>query len=86
MAGKGWDLTSTSALEAAVRWLMTKGNAQVVLVVRAEDMAFDCAKTMRPRDAVALVERVMPTAMARVNELRVEARRKAQAKGLGEAQ
>lgn len=77
----GWDLTSTHSLEGAAAWIRKRSDALVVLIVRREDVVFDVAPDVRPKDAVNMVAALMPEAMRRVNEMRVEARAKAEKRG-----
>jgi hypothetical protein len=81
--GKGWDLTSTHSLEGAVEWIRKGSGALLVLVVRAEDVAFAVDGKVSPSDAVAMVEVVMPGAMARLDEMRKETKARAKAKQMG---
>lgn len=81
MKGNGWDLTSKHSLEGAAAWIRKRSDAVLVLIVRREDVVFDVALDVRPKDALAMVEEVMPDAMRRVNEMRLEARAKAEKRG-----
>jgi hypothetical protein len=53
---KGWDLTSPRSLSAAAEWVSDKSGALLVLVVRAENMAFAVDAGIAPADAVTMVE------------------------------
>jgi hypothetical protein len=57
---KGWDLTSLHSLKGAAEWIRKRANAQLVLVVRPEDLAFAVDPQIAPRAARELVELVMP--------------------------
>jgi len=81
--GKGWDLTSLHSLEGATEWIRKNAGALLVLVVRAEDVAFAVDGEVSPSDAVAMVEVVMPGAMARLDEMRKEKKARAKAKQMG---
>ena len=37
---KGWDLTSLNSLKSAAEWIRSGSGALLVLVVRADDVAF----------------------------------------------
>lgn len=72
--GKGWDLTSLHSLEGAAEWIRKNSGALLVLVVRAEDVAFAVDKDVAPAAAVDMVELVMPDAMHRLEQQRIAAR------------
>ena len=80
---KGWDLTSLHSLEGAAEWIRKNSGALLVLVVRAEDVAFAVDAQVAPADARDMVEIVMPGAMARLESERLEAKARAKAKTLG---
>lgn len=83
MSNKGWDLTSLHSLEGAAEWIRKNSCALLVLVVRSEDVAFAVANDVAPADARDMVEIVMPGAMARLNEARLEAKARQKAKQMG---
>jgi hypothetical protein len=72
--GKGWDLTSLHSLEGAAEWIGKNSGALLVLVVRAEDVAFAVDPTVTPSAARDMVEIVMPDAMHRLEQKRIAAR------------
>jgi hypothetical protein len=78
--GAKWDLTSLHSLEGAAEWIRKGSGALLVLVVRAEDVAFAVDKEVAPADARDMVEIVMPGAMARLEEVRLEAKARMKAK------
>ncbi len=57
---KAWDLTATSSMSAAAEWLRKRGDAIVVLVIRAQDVAFSVDPLCSPRDAAELVKQELP--------------------------
>jgi hypothetical protein len=57
---KSWDLTSLHSLEGAADWIRKRANAQLVLVVRPDDVAFAVDPQIAPLAARELVELVMP--------------------------
>lgn len=72
--GKGWDLTSRHSLEAAVEWVRKGSGALLVLVVRAEDVAFAVDAAIAPRDALDMVDAAMPEIAGSLEAQRVMAR------------
>ncbi len=78
--GKGWDLTSLRSLESAAEWIRKGSGGLLVLVVRAEDVAFAVDPEIAPADAVTMVETVMPEAMRRLEDVRLEAKARAKVK------
>lgn len=54
------DLTTTSGISKAAAWLRKGGDAVIVVVIRAEDVAFSVDPRVAPRDAVDLVRRELP--------------------------
>ncbi len=60
-AKREWDLTSLHSLEGAAEWIRKKSGALLVLVVRADDVAF-AVDSLIPRcaDALTMVEVAMP--------------------------
>jgi hypothetical protein len=74
---KGWDLTSLHSLEGAAEWIRKNSDALLVLVVRAEDVAFAVDPQVSPSSAVEMVELVMPNAMIRLEQMRIAARDRA---------
>ena len=71
---KGWDLTSLHSLEGAAEWIRKNSGALLVLVVRAEDVAFAVDLDVAPKAAVDMVGLVMPDAMHRLEQKRIAAR------------
>lgn len=67
---KGWDLTSLRSLESAAEWIRTKGSAQVVLVIRPNDVAFAVDPQIAPRAARDLVELIMPEVQVYLDQKR----------------
>jgi hypothetical protein len=65
-----WDLTSTHSLEGAAEWIRKQSGALLVLVVRAEDVAFAVDSSIRLLDAVTMVEVAMPELEKSVTEQR----------------
>lgn len=49
--GKAWDLSSLHSLQGAAEWIRKNAGAQVVLVVRAGDVAFAVDGQIAPKDA-----------------------------------
>jgi hypothetical protein len=72
--GKGWDLTSLHSLEGAAEWIRKNSGALLVLVVRAEDIAFAVDAQIAPADARVMVELVMPDVQRRLEQQRMAAR------------
>jgi hypothetical protein len=72
--GKGWDLTSLHSLEGAAEWIRKNSGALLVLVVRAEDIAFAVDAQIAPADAREMVELVMPDVQHRLEQQRMAAR------------
>lgn len=70
--GKGWDLTSLRSLESASEWIRKGSGALLVLVVRAEDIAFAVDGQIAPKDARDMVEYVMPNVQEQLEQARVE--------------
>lgn len=83
MSKRDWDLTSIRSLEAAAEWLRKKAGAQLVIVVRPEDVAFALDPEIKPADAVTMVEVAMPDGMREMEERRLESRARATAKRMG---
>jgi hypothetical protein len=77
---KGWDLTSLNSLQSAAKWVREGSGALLVLVVRAEDVAFAVDEQIAPSDALTMVEVAMPDAMRRLEEMRLEAKARAKVK------
>lgn len=77
--GAGWDLTSPRSLDAAAEWVRAKSGALLVLVVRAEDVAFAVDDAIAPKDAATMVEAAMPEIVAKLDERRRLARDMAEA-------
>jgi hypothetical protein len=72
VAGKGWDLTSTSSIQAAAAWLLKAaqaggGGALMVAIIRVDDLAIAADLQLAPRDSVALLEDRMPELHERLN-------------------
>lgn len=72
--GKGWDLTSLSSLQSAAEWIRKGSGGLLVLVVRAEDIAFAVDPQIAPADAKDMVEFVMPSVQAQLEQQRMAAR------------
>jgi hypothetical protein len=72
--GKGWDLTSLHSLEGAAEWIRKNAGGLLVLVVRAEDVAFAVDTQIAPADAREMVELVMPDVQRRLEQQRMAAR------------
>lgn len=70
---KGWDLTSLHSLEGAAEWVRKNADAVFVLVVRGSDVAFAVAPDCKPKDCADVAELVLPEAIARAEEMRLEA-------------
>ena len=83
---KGWDLTSLHSLDSAVEWVRKGSGALLVLVVRAEDVAFAVDPAIAAKDAAALVEAAMPEVGARLKELRERAQEDARLKAIRDKQ
>jgi hypothetical protein len=81
--GKGWDLHSLSSLQSATEWIRKGAGGRLVLVVRAEDVAFAVDPQIVPADAVTMVEVAMREAMRRLEEMRLEAKARAKVKKFG---
>jgi hypothetical protein len=79
---KGWDLTSLHSLEGAAEWIRKNAGAEFVLVVRQKDVAIALHPEITPSDALLMVEVAMPEAMARLQEIRLEAKARAKVKKL----
>jgi hypothetical protein len=75
--GKGWDLNSLHSLEGAAEWIRKGSGALLVLVVRPTDVAFAVDLEVAPSDAVEMVQLVMPEAMRRLEDVRLEAKARA---------
>lgn len=71
--GKGWDLTILHSLESAAEWIRKGSGALLVLVVRAEDIAFAVDGQVAPADSKDMVEFVMPRVVERLIQQRNEA-------------
>ena len=61
--GQKWDLTTTSGMSRAAAWLRKGGDAVVVVVIRAEDVAFSVDPRVAPRDAIELLKQELPALM-----------------------
>lgn len=55
-----WDLKSHSSVMGAAKWLRKGSEAQVVLILRAEDWAVDADPALLPQDVVNAVRDVLP--------------------------
>lgn len=73
--GKGWDLASLHSLEGAAEWIRKQSDALLVLVVRAEDVAFAVHPEVAPRDAEDMVQIAMEGVPERLKQQRAERRR-----------
>jgi hypothetical protein len=78
--GKGWDLTSLHSLQGAAEWIRKNAGAQLVLVVRAEDVAFAVDAAISPRDAKQLVEAELDAVVEHLVQQRMAARDRAEEK------
>ena len=74
---KGWDLTSLHSLESAAEWIRKGSGALLVLVVRPNDIAFAVHPEVRPKDAIEMVELVLPETQIGLERRREEAKQKA---------
>ena len=61
--GQKWDLTTSSGMSSAAAWLRKSGDAVVVVVIRAEDVAFSVDPRVAPRDAIELLKQELPALM-----------------------
>lgn len=61
--GSKWDLTTTAGMSRAASWLRKSGDAVVVVVIRAEDVAFSVDPRVVPRDAIELLKNELPALM-----------------------
>lgn len=86
MSKAKWDLTSLRSLDAAAEWIRDGAGALLVLVVRAEDIAFAVDPLIAPKDAVTMVEVAMPEIAARLEAIREAAREAARSKVIREKQ
>ena len=68
---KKWDLTSTHAMGAAAEWLRKRGDAVVVVVIRANDVAFSVDPRCTPLDAVHLLQAELPALLRQLELDRV---------------
>lgn len=73
---KGWDLTSLNSLESAAEWIRKGSDALLVLVVRREDIAFAVHPDVRSKDAVEMVEYVLPQTLVQLERRREEVKAK----------
>jgi hypothetical protein len=81
--GKGWDLTSRNSCNAGAEWFRKQSGALLVLVVRAEDVAFALDGEIKPEDALGMVEAAMPEIVTAARTERLEARARAKATKAG---
>jgi hypothetical protein len=70
----GWDLTSRHSMESAAEWIRKKGAAQVVLVIRPDDVAFAVDPQIAPKAARELVELIMPEVQVYLDQKRAAER------------
>lgn len=56
--GQGWDLTSTSSLQGAARWMLKNAGpgGLVAIIIRVDDLAIAADPLVAPRDTLALIE------------------------------
>ena len=80
--GKGWDLTSRRSLESAAEWIRKGSGALLVLVVRAEDVAFALDAQIAPRDARDMVDAALEGVAEQMEDARLEARARKRVKEL----
>lgn len=78
--GKGWDLTSLHSLEGGAEWIRKNAGAQLVLVVRPNDVAFAVDPLISPRDAGELVRAELDTVVEHLARQRMAARDRAEEK------
>jgi hypothetical protein len=78
--GKGWDLTSLHSLQGAAEWIRKNAGAQLVLVVRAGDVAFAVDPQIAPRDAKGLVVAELDVIVEHLVQQRMIARDRAEEK------
>jgi hypothetical protein len=83
---KGWDLTSPRSLDAGAEWLRKEAGALLVLVIRAEDVAFAVDPAIAPADASVMVEVAMPEVESKLLAIRQAARQAVEAKQLKQKQ
>jgi hypothetical protein len=74
------DMTALHAVEGLAEWIRKGSGALLVLVVRSEDAVVAVDPLIAPGDALTMVEVAMPEAMARLNEVRHEAKQKGRSK------
>ena len=80
--GKGWDLMSRRSLESAAEWIRKGSGALLVLVVRAEDVAFALDAQIAPRDARDMVDAALEGVAEQMEDARLEARARKRVKEL----
>lgn len=72
--GAKWDITSLHSLEGAAEWIRKGSGALLVLVVRAEDVAFAVDPMIAPKDAGDMVEVAMQGVPLRLEMQRAAAK------------
>jgi hypothetical protein len=74
--GKGWDLTSTHALEGACEWIRKRSGALMVVAIRVEDSAIAADVELPIRDLLPRLELEMPDLAMKLANVRHAARTK----------
>ena len=72
--GTKWNLSTTSGMSSAAAWLRKSGDAVVVVVIRAEDVAFSVDPRVTPRDAIDLLKQELPALMEHLQADRAKKR------------
>lgn len=71
---KGWDLASLHSCESGAEWIRKNAGALLVLVVRAEDVAFALDPLIAPQDARDMVDVALDGVVEQLVQKRLEAK------------
>lgn len=82
---KKWDLTRQGGMWSAMEWIRRDSGALLVVALRVDDMAFNVAPGMAPRDAVEMLRDELPALLEMLKQQQAAGKARAVAERSGEA-